>query len=665
MGESVKSPLEQGHEALDRLIEVCKDAGNFNRELLMTIVNDNANTEYGQKHGFDTVRSLKDYKRTVPFTEFSDYNEAIGRMLKGEKNILTVYPIVHYALSSGSVGTPKKIPVSDETLKLYGAYTSNIALALIDNYYMEKENRHIRAGKRICTSVVNVTKAEDGTNVSMISSAMYNAAKPTMRQVLAGPEETLYSNYHMDFRYLKSFYALKERNITSIVAPYTTTVYDLLHFIEENWIQLIHDIRAGVLSKDADIMPDIREKLQAELQPDPERADELEKIFEEGFDTPILKRLWPNMEYINAIGSGGFLSYTEKIRRYSGDLPMCFANYSCSEAMVAVVTQVESFDYTLIPMGAYYEFLPADISETDPASLMEKTLDMDELEEGKDYEIILTNLSGFYRYRLGDVIHVNGYEGKSPRVCFKYRRSQLISIDSEKTTEPQIEYAVEQFAKESGIGVVSYSLYGDRDVTPGRYILFLEPERHVGREAAIRYRSILEKYLCEANEEYADRLNEKILAPLEVRILQKGSYVLYRKVMMRKGGSESQLKPVHILDNEFKKNFFFALIDEGYDEFQIAREWKGKYYTVKVTGHIGALTVAAFEEALAEGRDKHCSYIIDLTDTEYITSFGLMALLKLLDYVEDGCKVILKNPTKMVKDILDVSGISALMHLRD
>ena len=227
MEQNAKSPLEKGHEALAKLIEVCQDAGNFNRDLLLKIVKDNSGTEYGQKHGFDTIRSVEDYKKNVPFTEFPDYIEPIGRMLKGEKNILTAYPIVHYALSSGSVGEPKKIPVSDETLKLYGAYTSNIALALIDDYYMEKENRHIRSGKRICTSVVNVTKAEDGTNVSMISSAMYNAAKDVMCKVLAGPPETLYSNYQMDFRYLKSFYALKERNVTCIVAPYTTTVYDL------------------------------------------------------------------------------------------------------------------------------------------------------------------------------------------------------------------------------------------------------------------------------------------------------------------------------------------------------------------------------------------------------------------------------------------------------
>ena len=661
MEEKTKSPLEKGHEALKRLLDVCRDAGNFNRELLLKIVKDNADTAYGRAHGFDAVQSVGDFKRTVPFTVFDDYTDAIRRMLKGEKNLLTAYPIVHYALSSGSVGEPKKIPVSAETLKLYGAYTSNIALALIDDYYMEKENRHIYPGKKICTSVVNVTKAEDGTNVSMISSAMYNAAKDVMLQVLAGPEETLYSNDQMDFRYLKSFYALKERNVTNIVAPYTTTVYDLLHFIEEHWMQLVYDIRTGVLSKDADIVPEVREKLQSALQPDPERADELEKIFEEGFDTPILRRLWPHMDYINAIGSGGFVSYTEKIRRYSGDIPMCFANYSCSEAMIAVVTQVESFDYTLIPMGAYYEFLPADAGDDDPAALMEKTLDMDELEAGKEYEIILTNLSGFYRYRLGDVIEVTGFEGKSPKIRFRYRRSQLISIDSEKTTEPQIEYAVEQFAKESGIEVVSYSLYGDRDVTPGRYIVLMEPGRHVGKAAAATARDTLEKYLCEANEEYADRVKEKILAPLELKFLQKDAYVLYRDVMVRKGGSESQLKPVHILDTEFKKNFFFTLIDEGYDEFNVEKEMTGSYLTVRVTGPVDALTAAAFEKALIDETTRNCSYVLDLTDVTYISSRGLRVLIRLLDFIGDGCKVILKNPSEVVKEILEKTGVGALM----
>ena len=37
MEQNAKSPLEKGHEALAKLIEVCQDAGNFNRDLLLKI----------------------------------------------------------------------------------------------------------------------------------------------------------------------------------------------------------------------------------------------------------------------------------------------------------------------------------------------------------------------------------------------------------------------------------------------------------------------------------------------------------------------------------------------------------------------------------------------------------------------------------------------------
>ena len=88
---------------------------------------------------------------------------------------------------------------------------------------------------------------------------------------------------------------------------------------------------------------------------------------------------------------------------------------------MGVVTEVESMDYTLIPQGGYYEFLPVD-AEGDETALRTQTLKLNELEVGQDYEIIITNFSGFYRYRIGDVVTVNGYEGESPKICFKYRK---------------------------------------------------------------------------------------------------------------------------------------------------------------------------------------------------------------------------------------------------
>ena len=561
-GDSKKmSPAEAGRAALAVLKANCAHAGEFSDELLIKILRDNENTEYGVAHDFSKIRSIEDFKKNIPFTEYDDYAEGIERMLRGEKNIFTVYPIVHYALTSGSVGNPKRIPVSAQTMELYAQYTSNAATALAADYIRDHEHREMKSGKRILTAVVSQTKVADGTPCGSISGAMYMNAREVMKHLVASPKEVLYSTEKMDFKYLKSFYALKEPDVTCMVAPFTTALYDLLHYIELNWEKLVGDIRRGRLDEEANIPDALREKFNADLGPDPKRADELSAIFEQGFDEPFVPRVWKNMEYINAIGSGGFVVYTNKLRRYTGGIPMTFCNYGASEALMGVVTEVESMDYTLIPQGGYYEFLPTD-AEGGEAELRTQTLKLNELRVGQDYEIIITNFSGFYRYRIGDVITVNGYEGESPKICFKYRKKQLISIAGEKTNDSAVRFAVEEFSKAVNMPVNDYSIYADTDANPGRYVVFIEPHKHLPKEKYDEYRAIIEDKLSNANPSFGAKVREGILAPTVLKFVQPETYALYRDLMIMKGTSENQLKPVRVIDNLFKEKFFFKLVDE-------------------------------------------------------------------------------------------------------
>lgn len=555
------SPTEAGRAALAVLKENCAHAAEFSDKLLTKILRDNENTEYGAAHDFSKIHSVEDFKNKIPFTEYDDYAEGIERMMRGEKNILTVYPIVHYALTSGSVGNPKRIPVSAQTMELYAQYTSNVATALASDYIRAHEHREMKNGKRIITAVVSQTKVADGTPCGSISGAMYMKVKDVMKNLVASPEEVLYTTEKMDFKYLKSFYALKEPNVTCMVAPFTTALYDLMHYIELNWENLINDIRLGRLGEDVNIPDELREKYNSGLTPDPQRADELRAIFEQGFDEPFVPKVWKNMEYINAVGAGGFVVYTNKLRRYTGGIPMTFCNYGASEAMMGVVTEVESMDYTLIPQGGYYEFLPVD-AEGDETELMTQTLKLNELKVGEDYEIIITNFSGFYRYRIGDVVTVKGYEGQSPKICFKYRKNQMISIAGEKTNDSAVQYAVDEFSKAVDMPVNDYSIYADTDVNPGRYVMFIEPHEHLPKERHEEYRDIIEEKLSIANPSFGAKVKEGILAPTVLKFVQQETYVLYRDLMIMKGTSENQIKPVRVIDNLFKEKYFFKLVDE-------------------------------------------------------------------------------------------------------
>ena len=97
----------KGH--LKELMDNCAHANERSKELLMNLMRDNQDTEYGKKYHFDQIHSVDDFKRLVPMSSYDDYAPYIERMVnKGEKNLLTVYPIVQYAETSGSVGVPKK-----------------------------------------------------------------------------------------------------------------------------------------------------------------------------------------------------------------------------------------------------------------------------------------------------------------------------------------------------------------------------------------------------------------------------------------------------------------------------------------------------------------------------------------------------------------------------
>lgn len=60
---------------------------------------------------------------------------------------------------------------------------------------------------------------------------------------------------------------------------------------------------------------------------------------------------------------------------------------------------------------------------------------LDELEIGEKYELVITNLSGFYRYRMRDVFLVTGKHNETPTIEYQYRVDKTVGPMGEKTAE--------------------------------------------------------------------------------------------------------------------------------------------------------------------------------------------------------------------------------------
>ncbi|HCP50764.1 MAG TPA: hypothetical protein DIT73_11085, partial [Gammaproteobacteria bacterium] len=95
------------------------DAKNSQKTQLTTlqrILNDNADTEFGRRHQFDSIKSHKDYADIVPVHEYEDLRPLIEKQEKTRAAVLTAKPFVMYNQTSGTTGRPKYIPVLQETL---------------------------------------------------------------------------------------------------------------------------------------------------------------------------------------------------------------------------------------------------------------------------------------------------------------------------------------------------------------------------------------------------------------------------------------------------------------------------------------------------------------------------------------------------------------------
>ena len=92
---------------------------------------------------------------------------------------------------------------------------------------------------------------------------------------------------YIPMMYLKARYILADRDTSFMFSVFMTNLVDMMVYIQQNWEMLVEDIRTGGFNADVEIDPETRAELMKVTKPMPERAAELEKVFREGFDTPI------------------------------------------------------------------------------------------------------------------------------------------------------------------------------------------------------------------------------------------------------------------------------------------------------------------------------------------------------------------------------------------
>jgi len=350
--------------------------------------------------------------------------------------------------------------------------------------------------------------------------------------------------------YIHLLFGLKDRNLGVIESNFASTVYTGFKAMEADWRQLVEDIEEGRINPDLNIPQEIRTELEAGMQPNPSRADELRKEFSAGFDN-IAKRIWPNLNLILCTTTGSMAMYHTSLNKYCQDILTYSPIYGASEGLLGVnlFPDQESPVYCLIPDAQFFEFIKVeDAQKEDPETLL-----LHELSAGSVYEVVVTNGSGLYRYRMGDVVQVLEYFNEIPVVKFMYRKGQMLNVHGEKISEQIFFSSLQKAEKEWNISLRDYttaeSVLDDKGSAVPHYDVFIEPEVLDDRDSSVDLDlSVLDRCLQTDHPVYQSFRLKGSIGEMNVVQVKPGTFEKLRQLILSTSlASNNQFKVPRVL----------------------------------------------------------------------------------------------------------------------
>ena len=524
--------------------EATKEPVKAQKKALFEYLSRNKDTEFGLKYNFPDIKSVDEYRGTVPMGDAESFRPYMERMAKGESNILTKDKVIFFAATSGTTNKMKLIPMTKYSQDKKTEVTS------LWSYYVAREHPGVLKGKVLAIISSEIEgHTESGLVYGAESGNAYKALPKALKDFYAVPYEVFEIEDHPS-RYYAILRIAMEKNVTMVTTLAGSAIVILCEELQRSKEKIIEDIEKGVLHGDLLIAENTRKALEKNLKPNPARAAELKAILKEK-DALLPKDFWPNLELVACWKSGTVKLYIKELARYFGDVPVRDMGYVSSEARSSFPVSDKDIGGVLAINTNFYEFLPRE-----EANKKEKrTLLADELEVGKEYFIIVTTPGGLYRYDIDDVIKVNGFFNKTPVIEFVQKGLNAVSVTGEKLYESHVNEAVNKAIEKHKLLLTFFSAsieWGN----PPRYIFLAEFDGPYERAEKKSFLQSVEKELYLQNREYEVSRKKNLLAHPVLKVVKKGGFEKYRAGRLAEGAHDSQFKvPEITADFTFQKNF--------------------------------------------------------------------------------------------------------------
>jgi hypothetical protein len=527
---------------------LCRTPVQAQDRLLRQILETNADTEFGRRHGFGAITTFEEFQARVPIARYEDLEPYITAAMQGRPNQLTKDPPVLFTTTSGTTGARKYIPMTREGKRA----KSHLTWLWFCGLY--RDHPGIVGGR-----ILSVVSPEVESHAP--SGIPCGAESGHAYRTMPGPVRSMYTAPYGVFAiedYEAKYYTLLRlaagQDVSCIATVNPSTVVLLADRLAHHTEAIIRDVRDGSLSADVAVPQELRGSLH--LRPDPERAKHLEQAAAAGGGVLRPGLAWPKLAAVGCWKGGTVGAYLAKFDTlFPQRPPVRDFGYYATELRGSVPLSDQGDAGTIAVGTNVLEFHPAD---NDRVPEGRELLPVEQLEVGRRYFVYVTNASGLYRYDMNDIVEVAGLYGRTPLIRFIQKGKGVVSFTGEKLYEVQVIAAVEAaLATLRGrchfIAAVAELVEG----TTPRLVFLIEFDDPITDHDGSALVDRLDAALGDQNEEYQTKRKSLRYGAPVIRVVRSGEFDRYRRRMVETGQrADGQFKVLRLTsDTSFAAEF--------------------------------------------------------------------------------------------------------------
>ncbi|WP_111671219.1 GH3 family domain-containing protein [Algoriphagus litoralis] len=509
--------LKKGIRLRESLEQEYSSPIDLQKEQLKKLLLKAEQTEIGKKYDFDKVlRSFRNgnqefydkFKTQVPVYDYNSIHaEFWHKLQQGKKNITWPGAVKYFALSSGTSGAASKyIPITK--------------------------------------SMVNAIRKTGVRQILSLSKYDLPASLFTKGILMLGGST--------DLEFNGTYFSGDLSGITASKLPiWLQRFYKPGKKIarNRNWGDKLDQIVEQARDWDIGIIVGVPAWLQLLM----------EKIIER-YKVKNIHEIWPNLQ-IFVHGGVSFEPYKKGFEKLLGKPLIYIETYLASEGFLAFQALPNRKSMRLVlNNGIFYEFIPFNGENFDEEGNVRSTVQtfkIDEIEEGKDYALLITTCAGAWRYLIGDVVRFVSKE--ESEIIITGRTKHFLSLCGEHLSVDNMNKAIELTAEELNFRVKEFTVLGVPYKSLFAHHWYVGSDDEVDSE---KLQELLDANLKALNDDYAVE-RKHALKKVYVDVLPSDLFYKWMKSQGKEGG---QHKFPRVLKGEKAGDWVKFLSENGHSK---------------------------------------------------------------------------------------------------